>query len=132
MWQGTGPHLHSYLAALTTGMVWYGNGMFGPMYERLEFNGAKKLKPVEFSMQGMMVNTLVKCIFLHALYMLLGFSDIVGTMIVGLLLAGMDCCGLMEDYLFSNRSFPLIMIHVGYSFVNTQAVLLANWVFLGV
>lgn len=116
---------------MTTGMVWYGNSMFGPLYEKLEFNGAKKLKPVKFSMRGMAINALVRCIFFHTLYRLLGYSDLVGTMVVGLLLSGLDSCGLMDDYLFSNRSFQLIMIHIGGSFVSTQAVLLANWIFLG-
>lgn len=117
---------------MLVGMVWYGENMFGPAYAKLEFNGAKKLKSSDFSMRGMMVTTLVKVIFMHAIYMLLGFSDLVGTVVVGLLLAGLDTCGLMEDYLFSNRSFSLIMIHVGGSFLTTQAVLLANWVFMGV
>lgn len=122
----------SYIAAMLVGMVWYGNSMFGPLYEQLEFKGAKKLKPTEFSMRGMMGTTLAKVLFLHALYMLLGYSDLMGTVVVGLLLSGVDSVGLLEDYLFSNRSFALIMIHVGANFVTMQAVLLANWIILGV
>ncbi len=113
-------------------MIWYGDGMFGKLYEELEFRGAKKTKSVSFSMRGVMVTALVKSMVLHSIYMLLGFTDLPGAVVVALLLSTLDTCGLMDDYLFTNNPLALTLIHVGGSFASNILVMAVNWALLGV
>lgn len=123
---------NSFMANVLLGMIWYSDGMFGKLYEELEFGGKKKVKSMSFSMRGMFATSFFKSWVLHCIYMVLGFSNLGGTIVVALLLAAHDTCGLMDDYLFTNNPFTLNLIHIGFSFLSITTVLVINWGLFGV